>query len=512
MFQILNPIWLLALCGILIPLIIHLWNVKKGKTLKIGSISLLGESSRQNARSLRLLDLLLLFLRCLLLVILALILAEPVWTGSGRTSGKKGWILIEKVNLPESYSRFKPEIDSLSRIGYEFHFFEPGFKAADIEDALDVHPEADNRVDPLSYWSLIKLLEQEIPENTGAYIFTPNRLSRLTAERPPFSNQLIWKTYTPADSVAERIGQAWFSGSDSIRAIIGTSNPNGTFYRTETIDPAAQNSRFAVNIENGLAALDFKDSLKSAKKAGRKPVYIDTTTIRIAIHTDKFQNDALYLKAAIGAIQKYTGRKIKFNEFSADKIPGGQNMIFWLSEKKISPAQLNLMPGSSLFFYESGKVESMNSRLNLSPLLLPEQRNDIALYKRIVQPQTAKNGFALWQDGFGRPILDLSMENRISVYHFYSRFNPEWNELVWNDGFTKALIPIILPVNEASESKQFDRRTVDQAQIIPAFSKESTEPKQKIRDIQTELKTQFWYALLIVFLLERYLSYSQNQI
>ena len=66
MLQLLNPIWLFAIGGIVIPLIIHLWNIKKGKTLKVGSISLLGESSRQSAKSLKLIDLLLLFLRCLL--------------------------------------------------------------------------------------------------------------------------------------------------------------------------------------------------------------------------------------------------------------------------------------------------------------------------------------------------------------------------------------------------------------------------------------------------------------
>ena len=137
MLQLLNPIWLFAIGGIVIPLIIHLWNIKKGKTLKVGSISLLGESSRQSAKSLKLIDLLLLFLRCLLLILLAFILAKPIWNNKNTEETNSGWILIEEENSREIYTNFKPEIDSLIGIGYEFHYFEPEFRAGNITELLD---------------------------------------------------------------------------------------------------------------------------------------------------------------------------------------------------------------------------------------------------------------------------------------------------------------------------------------------------------------------------------------
>ena len=40
----LNPTYLWALLGLLIPIAIHLWSKKEGKTVKIGSIELLRES------------------------------------------------------------------------------------------------------------------------------------------------------------------------------------------------------------------------------------------------------------------------------------------------------------------------------------------------------------------------------------------------------------------------------------------------------------------------------------
>jgi hypothetical protein len=197
MFQLLNPIWLFGISGITIPILIHLWNVKKGKTLKIGSISLLGESSRQNARSLRLLDLLLLLLRCLLIIIVSLLLAEPVWNSSNSPDQKGGWILIEKDNFNETYSRFQKEIDSLDQAGFDLHLFELGFKAADLNKLKDSEITRDSNAAQLSYWSLLRMLDHEIPAGKEAYIFTANRLNRFKGERPEIVTKLKWKTYTP---------------------------------------------------------------------------------------------------------------------------------------------------------------------------------------------------------------------------------------------------------------------------------------------------------------------------
>ena len=77
--QLLYPIGLLALAGLIIPVIIHLWSVKTGKTLKIGSINLLGESANATSKSLKITDWLLFVLRCLLLIIIGLMLAQPLW-------------------------------------------------------------------------------------------------------------------------------------------------------------------------------------------------------------------------------------------------------------------------------------------------------------------------------------------------------------------------------------------------------------------------------------------------
>jgi hypothetical protein len=83
--------------------------------------------------SLRFTELFLLLLRCLLIMLLALLLAQPYWLNAG--SGK-GWILMEKKDVQQAYTHFKPVTDSLLQAGYEFHLLEEGFEKKDIQSVL----------------------------------------------------------------------------------------------------------------------------------------------------------------------------------------------------------------------------------------------------------------------------------------------------------------------------------------------------------------------------------------
>src|SRR5476651_1205398 len=101
-----SPIWLFALAAIGIPVIIHLWNIRQGKTLKVGSIALFTQSSPKSSRSFKLMDVLLLLLRCLLLILLAILLAMPLWQQHLQNTKAKGWLLIPKEHLTQAYQHF----------------------------------------------------------------------------------------------------------------------------------------------------------------------------------------------------------------------------------------------------------------------------------------------------------------------------------------------------------------------------------------------------------------------
>src|SRR5690349_13991138 len=96
-----NPIWLWALTGISIPIAIHLLSRKEGKVIRIGSLRHLQETSTQQFKGIRLNELALLALRCLLIILFVMILSglSLHWTNSNKVS----WVLVEKglENTPE---------------------------------------------------------------------------------------------------------------------------------------------------------------------------------------------------------------------------------------------------------------------------------------------------------------------------------------------------------------------------------------------------------------------------
>ena len=74
---------------------------------------------------------------------------------------KSGWVLMDKKNAQQTYTRFKPVIDSLLAGGFELHDFNAGFKKEALQEALE--PVTDTSlVKPASYWNLIAILNEQV--------------------------------------------------------------------------------------------------------------------------------------------------------------------------------------------------------------------------------------------------------------------------------------------------------------------------------------------------------------
>ncbi len=99
----LNPIMLAGLLAISVPIIIHLLNRRKFQKVIWAAMRFLKTSVEQNQRRMRIEDLILLLLRCLLLALLALALARPaiLSRGGGRFGQSK---VTGIIILDNSYS------------------------------------------------------------------------------------------------------------------------------------------------------------------------------------------------------------------------------------------------------------------------------------------------------------------------------------------------------------------------------------------------------------------------
>lgn len=496
--QFLSPIWFVALAALVIPVIIHLWNIRPGKTLKVGSISLITEASKSNSRSLKLLDILLLLLRCLLLALLALLLAMPVWQHIDQAAKAKGWLLIPKENFKESYQKFKPTIDSLSLAGYEFHYFNKGLTKADLKVIL-----ADSTLkdipDDANYWSRIKQLDTQIPASLPVYVFTPNGANHFKGTKPGVGLNLHWQTYIAADSVSKWIAGASVTNTGAIKVTQGNSSPSGTYFKDQLLQTAG-NAGTELNVKNGQPFVNLKNS-------GQEEVPVDTATLRIAIYTDKYGVDAGYLKAALLAATNFNGRKALIRQYSnAAQIPGGQSWLFWLSEQPVSN---HVKSSKHIFSYESGRASNISSWINAgSGSGIANVQKNIALFKLITANDKNES---LWQDGFGHKVLSVEKKQYGNSYRFYSRFNPLWNDLVWSDDFPKLVLKLISG-DTYTPPEKFDKRVLTIEQLQPYSIKAATVTSAAPVTAQTDLSRYCWLLLVMVFIAERWLSHKNKLI
>jgi len=100
----LNPIALWALLGICIPVLIHLWNGKQGKTIAWAAMGFLDEVEKRVSKGLKFENWLVLLLRVLIILFFVLLLSQLFWLGKSEASEKRiAHVLTGEKVLWEEY-------------------------------------------------------------------------------------------------------------------------------------------------------------------------------------------------------------------------------------------------------------------------------------------------------------------------------------------------------------------------------------------------------------------------
>ncbi len=479
-------IGLLAIAGILVPIIIHLWNVKEGKTLKIGSVALLGESSKQSSKSLKVKDWLLLLLRCFLIILIAFIIAQPYINKKLNNRADSGWILIKKGELKAAYLQDKKSIDALLTKGYELHDFEVGFPILNLSDTSATVTS----INSISESSLIKQLDAQLPAGYQVQLYNHGFLNDMSDQLPKTSIDIHLKTLSFKDSTIQKVVSAYWSNRDSIKVLLMSSNAQSTTYDVRNYSP--QDKDLMSKTEDGELFLKANNQSDFVK--------VNNEPIEIAVFSD-YPKDQQYLVAAIKAIRDFSHRKITIQDFSTS-IQEQADWVFWLSEK---PFQGKLKSGSKLFQYEVGKPYIINSKL----IINGNQDSAIELFQKTKASLTSAQN--IWIDGFGESVLSLIENKGSKNYHFYSRLNPQWTNLVWSEDFAKALMPLILtsPIKNGFETSKTDRRLIAQNQIF--VRKGNVKVGTINLGVHQAIDNWFWLIAFAVFFLERILTYQKTK-
>jgi hypothetical protein len=261
------------MAGIVLPVMIHLWNNKQGKVLSIGSIAFLDKTSLRKARSRKVSEWLLLLLRCLLLILLALLLSGPYWDKQAGVT-KTGWVLVGAEPAAEESRAI---LDSLVKKGFEKH----------------VLPEG-------NWWNSISLLDRQAPAGVPFYIFGECRLRHFSGPRPRTNRPIKWYITGGNDSMVQWTDRTWLVGQDSVGVLTGSSRSTGTTYQYRQVSRGEEPSA-------------------------------DTSTLRVAIYADG--PDGQWVAAAVRALQQFTRRRV---EVSVEKaIQGHPDWVFWLSSQPV---------------------------------------------------------------------------------------------------------------------------------------------------------------------------------
>jgi hypothetical protein len=482
LLHFLEPIWLWASTAMLIPVIIHLWHVREGRRLKIGSVAFLETSTKQRSNNRIPRDLLLLLLRCLMILLIAFLLARPVFSSNVQKTAK-GWVLLDRSTMKSAIAQYPSQLDSFRRAEMEFHFFEQGFPLADLSA-----PAGSDSILPSDYRALASMLEEETNAETYK-VFVPLLASNFRGKNSVLS-KVSWYPVSTSDSTSAWIADAWLSGSDSVRIIRGSSTSEKVDYSVQVIAVDGSDPEFEI-INKSTVRLRNKPEHETAIGKG---------SLNITLISERSAPDSRYLRSALEAIAAYTGKNFVITEAEpAGFKDNSSDWVFWLST---SPLPAN--KAATIFQYRSGNPLSNQSWILDGTVAA----GTVALNKYI--PYTSK-GEKVWTDGMGNAILSGDQVNNQTIYRFSTRFLPAWSGLPWSEKFPAMMMGLLFNKKDKA-LRMHDRRQINEEVLLA-----DTSLRKQVRSAvnSTGLKDvsmNVWIALLVCFLAERMLAWYYQKI
>ncbi|MCF2495036.1 BatA domain-containing protein [Dyadobacter chenhuakuii] len=212
----LNPYMLWGMLAVALPVIIHFWYQKKGKQIAWAASQWLVDKTSLRHRGIRIDEIPLLLIRCLLVILLSMLLSGPILNQFGRDQEKEQVHLVQADPKVTSNFRFELE-NALQR------------KERVVFISADLKPLADLTNIPETKGSLF-FLQQNINSIVGdnthlnLYLLNNQDISRL----PKIVVPGTYKLYAVKDSAQQAenplIGFAQKTGRDNINVLIDYEN------------------------------------------------------------------------------------------------------------------------------------------------------------------------------------------------------------------------------------------------------------------------------------------------
>lgn len=380
----LNPLYLWAFLGLAVPVAIHLWSRKEGRTIKVGSIKLLRESHPKQASSIRLNEIWLLILRMLALSILVFILAGPVLKNEGFRD-KLTYLLEPSLLQHDEMFRILDTIDPAIKLRLLATNF-PSFSAGDKVSHEDI-PD---------YWQLTREMQQL--NSDSIVVFTSAYFAGFKGRRPQANPNINMVQIIPDVNINSPIGALRKGNEIEIFSVTGDQD------RLEI-------NKEMISVENNnirITALGDSTILDPNGEKRYIPLRI-ADTLKVSIfHDADFEEQVKYIKSSLRAISEYLNLPIKITELSDEKVAKvKEDLVIWLSnsalKETLSPVLLWKPDSLANTIIEDGRKKNefyLTRKLNSENIVeenLPEHlfrllnpnngiKEEVSKYDRRVMP------------------------------------------------------------------------------------------------------------------------------
>ncbi|WP_167856455.1 BatA domain-containing protein [Hymenobacter metallicola] len=492
MLTFLAPSGLLALLGVAVPVAIHLWNRRPGRVVQVGSIRWLTAAANRRLRNLKLEQLALLLLRALLVVMLALAVAGPVWRRPAPP--RRGQVLISADLLnSESLAAVRPTIDSLRRRGFTLRQLRQGFPR--ISDTVWQQKNQPVSVPAaatanLHFWPRVAQAADSFPHEP-VWVYTSTTQRHFAGSRPALPTSVRWQAVPlPAPAIAW-LSNASLTTPDSLRLVGSRGTDEAVFTTSRTVARPRQSPAVLPRVA-GLPPLHYHS------EAGRSVIRVamPTDTLQVPVlaqpmrvwlyHDAAYAPDARYLQAALRAagvgllprLELTVSRQLPPDEASL-------NWLFWLHSSPIPTAwQQRARQGLAIWQSARGPGVAQQTVFGVNPAELT--------YSLTRLDTTSHPGSRLvWQAATGRPVLSCRTVGRGAIYQFHSRLHPAWGTLVDSPELPELLLSLLQPSTgqpaEPHDPRQLDAGQVVRQEVAPADRTSTPSPAPTDTDLRAKL-------------------------
>jgi hypothetical protein len=306
----LNPTYLWAFLGLAVPIAIHLWSKREGKTIKIGSVQLLKKADTKQSSSIKLNELWLLLLRLALVSVLVLILSN---LHIRKKIENDTLTYIVEPSLLQN-KEIKSILDTVRTNG-PVRLLKKGFPEMDSDATNELAFNTPN------YWQLAK--EMEAIASDSIIVFTNAYQAGFKGIRPEVSKHIDWIPISIDKTQKQLLAANQLD--EQLELLVMNSSEQQVSFDKKLLQLTSDEVKLNTT-QDSIFYLEHWTAIHTKKKQ----------QVLLFYDTD-LSTESYYLEAGFNVLAKYLNREIKVVKTTQkDNIDDLEfDIVIWLSKKPI---------------------------------------------------------------------------------------------------------------------------------------------------------------------------------